>query len=63
MLGLAWLGEYHEGNLLYQFGARVESVDIDAELEDGTLSESFTPVSFSAGLVHDYAPRYNYTIA
>lgn len=63
MLGLAWLGEYHEGNLLYQFGARVESVDIDAELEDGTLSESFTPVSFSAGLVHDYAPGYNYSIA
>lgn len=63
MLGLSWLGEYHEGDFLYQFGARVESVDIDAELEDGILSESFTPVSVSAGVVHDYAPGYNYSIA
>lgn len=63
MLGLAWLGEYHKGEMLYQFGARVESVDIDAELEDSSLSESFNPVSFSAGVVHDYAPGYNYSIA
>ena len=45
--------------LRLQFGARVESVDIDGTAVDDTpTSLSFTPVSGSAGLVLDASPQW-----
>ncbi len=71
-LALAWLEEKHFGEVLLQFGARIEDVDISAEVADieGHDNEpaidasdysafSFTPISASAGAVWDYQSGYN----
>ena len=67
---VAWLEEKHFGDVLFQLGARVERVTIDAddttigfsdhEIEQVSFSEqSFTPLSTSLGLVWDYQTGYN----
>lgn len=67
---VAWLEEKHYGDVLFQLGARVERVTIDADdttigfsdhdIEKVSFSEqSFTPLSTSLGLVWDYQTGYN----
>lgn len=67
---VAWLEEKHFGDVLFQLGARVERVTIDADdttigfsdhdIEQVSFSEqSFTPLSTSLGLVWDYQTGYN----
>jgi iron complex outermembrane recepter protein len=76
---IAIMQEKHTGPLLWQFGARVESVDIAAdpipwEMHDeatGFVEETilvlkdtrFTPFSLSAGVVWDFAEQYNAAIS
>ncbi len=63
---MAFMQEKHIGYLLWQLGARVEHVTIDAEpmeFEEHELLHfeqlDFTPYSVSAGLVWDFAEQYN----
>lgn len=70
---LAVIEEKHMGNLLWQLGARVEQVSLDAddlmfehqheasEMEEPLSFDTFdfTPMSFSAGLVWDFHEGYN----
>jgi iron complex outermembrane recepter protein len=56
---LGLLEEKHFGDVLVQLGARIEHVDIDAELVSQKLNQSFQPISLSAGLVYDFASGYN----
>ena len=72
-IALALLEEKHSGAFLWQLGARVEQVDIEAmpveedheeeedeEHEELELTDSdFTPFSLSAGMVWDFQPGYN----
>ncbi|WP_444894021.1 TonB-dependent receptor [Microbulbifer sp. TRSA001] len=55
--------EKHTGEFLWQLGARIERVTIEAtddDWEGGNLDKlAFTPYSFSAGLVWDIAANYN----
>lgn len=67
---VAWLEEKHFGDVLFQLGARVERVTIDADdttigfsdhdTEQVSFTEQrFTPLSTSLGLVWDYQTGYN----
>ncbi len=74
-IAFVWLEEKHFGDVLWQLGARVEHVEIEADEDffghdeddhdDGHDDEihiddqSFTPVSFSTGAVWDYQQGYN----
>ena len=61
-LAIALLEEKHVGDWLWQLGARIESVELEAHLlgeEHVDYSLDYNPVSFSAGFVWDYADGYN----
>ena len=63
---IALVEELHQGDFLWQLGARLEQVDLSAdsvsasdELSFALEDQDFTPISLSAGLVWDFAPGYN----
>ncbi|WP_371376194.1 TonB-dependent receptor [Thalassotalea aquiviva] len=74
-MALVWLEEKHFGDFLWQLGARIEHVKItvedshddadshdehDEDIDlDEIKSQSFTPLSLSAGTVWDYQQGYN----
>lgn len=70
---LAIMEEKHAGSLLWQLGARVEQVSLDAvasengdalpAVEKAQLQQQFTPVSLSFGTVWDFHPSYNLGIS
>lgn len=76
-VALTWLEEKHSNNFLWQFGARVENVNLqadpltfehaheeDTELEILTFETlDFTPYSISAGVVWDFTPGYKISSA
>jgi len=61
---VALLEEKHLGSVLLQLGARVESIEIEADLSSSSIADTkntydFTPVSLSSGIVWDFTQGYN----
>ncbi|MEM9293499.1 MAG: TonB-dependent receptor [Acidobacteriota bacterium] len=60
-LGIFTFQEVKRGDVRYQFGARFETQDSDANAEFGNLSRDFDGLSGSFGIV--YQPREAYSVA
>jgi iron complex outermembrane receptor protein len=56
---IALLEERHLGSVLLQLGARVESIDLSADIDGVNQSFDFSPISLSSGIVWDFTDGYN----
>ena len=77
LYGLAVMGEKHFDDVLLQWGARIERVEISAtpgeiefggdehpmEAAAGFADQDFSPVNLSLGAVWDFTPGYNLAIS